>query len=316
MTNKMKYILSILLLILLLFSIGTYGYMSSGDRNDTYHVSVILESNNSERWSILKQGIENAAKEYNTEITINTVSTQNGVTECLDIIRRELKNGTDGLILDLSNNNKLVKELDDMLLDTQIVMIESEIPISKGYSYIAPDNYQMGYDLGSNLLKNKKNGKKIGIIVGNKKKNSNMERKNGLIAAIGDRNVSWVLEDDRELTEETITNKINESPVDYLVGLNTVVTEEILNITKDSGRIGIVYGVGNTEKIVYYVDKGVLGCLVAPNEYIMGYMSVNSMFNRLNYDTKEERTIVDYLVINKENLYDVENQKLMFPMVE
>ena len=316
MTNKIKYILSIFLLILFMFSIGIYGYLSGADKEETYKVSVILESNNSERWSVLKKGIESAAKEYNTEINFNTVSTETGVWECLNIIKRELQNGANGLILDLSNNEKLIKELDDLLIDTQIVMIESEIPIAKGYSFIAPNNYQMGYDLGKYLLKKKKCGETIGIVVGNKNKDSNIERKNGFLASIGEKNIFWIIEEDKELKEEMIAKKLNECPVDYIVGLNSVATEEILNITKESEKTGVVYGVGNTEKIVYYVDQGVIGGLVTPNEYLMGYMSVKSMYNRLNYDTREQRTEIDYLVIDKENLYDVENQKLLFPMVQ
>lgn len=299
-----------------MFLIGIYGYMSNGEKKETYHVSVILESNNSERWSVLKQGIENAAKDYNVEINFTTVSVDTGITECINIIKRELKNGTNGFIFDLGNNKKLVKELDNILLDTQVVMIESEIPIAKGYSYIAPDNHQMGYDLGHNLLLHKKQGETIGVVVGNKRKNSNVERKNGLIAAIGEKNISWIIEEEEEVSKEQIQLKMEEYPVDYMVGLNSIVTEELLDIAKISESLGTVYGVGNTDKIVYYLDQGLVGGLVAPNEYIMGYMSVKSMFNRLNYNTSGEGMAIDYLVINKENLYDVENQKLMFPMVQ
>lgn len=316
MINKIQYTISILILILFMFLIGVYGYMSIGDKEENYKVSVILESNNSERFSVLEKGMESAAKEYNTEINIIMVSPEMKVTERMDIIKRELQNGAHGLILNMSNEEDLVKEIDELLLDTPVVIIESEVTITKGHSYIAPNNYQLGYDLGSYLLQHKKAGTSIGIVAGVKRKYSNMERKNGLVSAVGEKNIYWIIEEEKEIKEGVIKRKLKDYPVDYVVGLNSIVTEEILDVAKESQRDEWVFGVGNTEKIVYYVDKGVIGGLVAPNEYLMGYMSVKNMYNRLNYNTEEQNIEIGYLLINKKNLYNMENQKLLFPMVQ
>lgn len=315
MTNKIRYIILILVGVLTLFFIGIMGYMNGEGHDEGFRVSVIVESNSSERWSVLKQGMESAAKEFNVEVNFITINNESSVSECMDAVKRELLNGTDGLILDLPNINRMVKELDSMAVDTQIVMVESEIPVSKGYNYIAPDNYQMGYDLGSAVIEKKKENETIGIVAGSTRKTANVERKNGILAAVGEENVKWIWEGSRDASSSEIQKMLQTNPVDYIIGMNSTVTEEILDAV-GTDSYGSVFGIGNTEKIVYYVDKGVIDTLIAPNEYIMGYQSVKNMYHRLRYEDQGDHTDIDYLIINKQNLYDMQNQKLMFPMVQ
>ncbi|MDK2808622.1 MAG: hypothetical protein PWP24_1359 [Clostridiales bacterium] len=314
--HKKKYILISLIFIIVLFCVSFYGYSINGEREENYRASVILEASNTERFEVLKQGIESAAREYHMEVNVITVSTKTGAYECVNAIKRELKNGSTGLILNLGNDKKVLKELDALLPGIQVVLFESEIPISKGYSYIAPDNYQMGYDIGLTILQKKRSEDKVGIVVGNGKKSANNDRMRGLLEAIGQDCVLWTVEGEEDSVKEELKEAQGNQPVDILVGLNTISTEEIIDLTKDNNQAGIVYGIGGSEKIVYYVDKGLVGGLVAPNEYLMGYLSVKSMYNRMNYNMTEDKKDIGYLLINKTNLYQEENQKLMFPMVQ
>ena len=36
----------------------------------------------------------------------------------------------------------------------------------------------------------------------------------------------------------------------------------------------LVYGIGNSTEAVYYLDTGIAGCLVAPDEFNVGYQSL------------------------------------------
>ena len=57
--------------------------------------------------------------------------------------------------------------------------------------------------------------------------------------------------------------------------------------------------------------------LVVPNEFNMGYQSVHAIAKQLQYRLSgSESTTVESLVINKQNLYDEENQKILFPIVQ
>ncbi|MEG1458076.1 MAG: substrate-binding domain-containing protein [Acetivibrio sp.] len=316
MNNKASYIMIVIMVIFLFFGIGIYGYLSDGKKQESYHVSVIMESNNAEYWSVLKQGIESGAKECKIKVNFVTVSSKDSTSECLNAIQREIQNGADGLILNLDNRSHLVKKLDEVIMNTQIVLVESEIPLSKEYSYITPDNFRMGEDLGKIISLKCKNGKKAGIIVGNKKKTSDVERKNGILKAMSEKNVRWILEMEDEVTVEQLKEKYKAQPVDYLVGVNNIVTEKLVDAFKEELEHPKIYGIGNTEKIVYYMDKGLVDTIVTPNEYVMGYTSIKTMYTRLDYGSANKKKDIDYLVVNQKNLYNSENQIFMFPMIQ
>ena len=79
----------------------------------------------------------------------------------------------------------------------------------------------------------------------------------------------------------------------------------------------MIYGEGCSDKTVYYLDKGIIKSLVVPNEFNMGYQSVHTIAEQIKYTfSSAERPTVESLVINRQNLYDEENQKILFPIVQ
>ena len=66
----------------------------------------------------------------------------------------------------------------------------------------------------------------------------------------------------------------------------------------------------------FLLDKGIIKSLVVPNEFNMGYQSVHTIAEQIKYKfSSAESTTVESLVINRQNLYDEENQKILFPIV-
>ena len=57
--------------------------------------------------------------------------------------------------------------------------------------------------------------------------------------------------------------------------------------------------------------------LVVPNEFNMGYQSMATMVGQLKYRLSEAKNQkVDYLIVDRTTLYDEENQKILFPIVQ
>ena len=74
---------------------------------------------------------------------------------------------------------------------------------------------------------------------------------------------------------------------------------------------------GCSEKNVYYLDKGEIRALIVPNEFNIGYLSVAAIAGQLREPLSSAKTEeIGFLTITKENLYDEENQKILFPIVQ
>ena len=111
-----------------------------------------------------------------------------------------------------------------------------------------------------------------------------------------------------------------DEPVDILITLGNAETEtavDYLQADTSYKRQFMIYGEGCSDKTVYYLDKGIIKSLVVPNEFNMGYQSVHTIAEQIKYKfSSAESTTVDSLVINRQNLYDEENQKTLFPIVQ
>ena len=77
-----------------------------------------------------------------------------------------------------------------------------------------------------------------------------------------------------------------------------------------------IYGEGCSEKLVYYLDKGLIQELIVPNEYYMGYQSIAMAAQNIRYYTdKTDQIEVEFVEVTKENLYDEETSWILFPTV-
>ena len=76
-----------------------------------------------------------------------------------------------------------------------------------------------------------------------------------------------------------------------------------------------IFGEGTSIKNVSYLDDGLITSMVVPNEYYMGYQALAGVARRLeNRLTPMENEVISFRVINRENLFDEMNQRILFPV--
>ncbi len=69
------------------------------------------------------------------------------------------------------------------------------------------------------------------------------------------------------------------------------------------------------EAFLHYLDTGIVGCLVVPDEFNVGYQSLKEAAESLtHYLHKMQDRTVSYNVIRRDNLFSRENQEIIFTM--
>ena len=293
--RRSKEIWYLLLFSLLIAAVaGLIMTVGRKEEKNSYTVSVIVNNSSDSRWTSLREGAEAAARDYN--IRLNYVATGEfwGKQNELEIIYKELESGVD-------------------------------ITPEEYYQTVGPDNKELGsalaericQDFGENLT-----GKTIGILCGNTGQIALRQRLDGLEETLlkAGAKIQWKLAEmgrnpDKKLFEE----KWNLG-ADIVIALENSETERAVDYMQEN-QISInncvLYGVGNSEKAVYELDKGRIQALLVPNEFHMGYQSVKELATKLEYHTAEMRNVTTgYLMVDREHLYDAENQKILFPIVQ
>lgn len=315
----------ILIFVLMTVIVWTsYSMLNVGKKEDFHSVSVIVSNSNDERWIVLRQGLEQAAKDYDIDLNYVSTGAFADMEEELSLALREIESGAEGLIIQMAFGAEHPKEL---LLgaDTAVVLLESDLPSEGFYTYVGPDNRALGSAVADAILEDygEEAGQlKIGVLAGNQRQYAMQQRLAGFEERIGEvgADVMWTI-DSEDMQKKEGQEKIEmSSSLNIIAALGNAETEQLIDYRQDheeAEKECLLYGVGCSEKTVYYLDKGVIQKLVVPNEFNMGYQSMEAVARQLKYHTNEVTiSQVGYLVVDRENLYDAENQKVLFPIVQ
>lgn len=314
--NSNKVYIGMLILILAGITVfASIGMLEDRKPKESYDVSVIIDDSNSDRWIAMRQGLEQAAEDYNVNVNYVSTGQLQNVEEELALVRREMEHGAQGFILQMVSGNEVLEELEELSTNVAVMLVETDVTPQERYAYTGPDNFQIGVAVAEAVKQDleKEKEAKIFVLCQNSQMLSTSQRLEGVREKLAEMKAEMhVIENVNEITQGNmpeiivaLDNQSVENMVDYLQ------SESI------TGSMPRIYGVGCSEKAVYYLDQGQIQTLVVPNEFNMGYLSMEALAKQLKYRLAEAKgSQVDYLVVNKENLYEDENQKILFPLVQ
>ena len=306
------------LLVLLLASM----MLGERDRDVLGKISVIVSDSDDARWAAFKYGARMAAEDRGIEVVI--VGTEGTVTlpQEENLIRNAIDDGADAVIVqpvsgaDADDIRKAAGKRTPVILIGRPLTENGQDP---GLPVAEPDEYAMGASLAEELLKDY---------------SGNMEDKSiGILSRTTDSAVTGrrlegfqsVLEKTGAELEWHIAGNFDESGTDFLKNLPRVDAVAALDDYSlraagecaAAGGLGgaLIYGVGHSTQAIYYLDSGAVECLAVPDEFNIGYQSMDEMADCLQYMFhRAESREVSYTVMRRETLFSDENQEILFTM--
>lgn len=327
MIKGKKKCITILLFILLIISSILLLSDSLWSKNNIkrYKVSVIIRGTNSERWMVMKEGIDLAASEMNVEVSFITLSEENSVKEQTELIEREIKEGIDAILISPVDYELMKIPIENAFKKVPIVLIESNIKSEESMPYISCDNYQLGVSLAEEMMQMGNTRVRVAIIKNNLVCSSIRERYEGFIDTISKTKNTYTF---WELSNENLDayNKakkiIGEDLTDVVVALDAGTLEEIGKAKKDLAsekkeKLKVeIYGFGSTNRIIYYLEEKIINGTAIQNEFNVGYLGVKTAVDIIrDGHIDEDKNEIYSTVINSRNMYSSENQRLLFPFV-
>jgi ribose transport system substrate-binding protein len=88
-----------------------------------------------------------------------------------------------------------------------------------------------------------------------------------------------------------------------------------LHRRKDERPISIV-GFGSEQQQLEQLQEGVFQRLIVQNGYSAGYLGLNQALARLDRKHVQTRVILETKVVSTDNMFWMDNQKLLFPFVQ
>ena len=325
MKKRKKQISIILfLLVVLSFLLLLSDTLLSEKDKKIYNISIITRGRTSESLTIMKEGIDQAASEVNANISFITLSEENSVEEQKELITREIKNKADAIIISPVDYEKMAEPIENAMKKVPVILIESTVKSEQVLSNISCDNYKIGVSLAEEMVQMGNTRSNIAIVKNNLECSSVKERYDGFMSVMKNTENSctfWEISGQKQVTYyNEAKNFIKENDVDAVVTFDAGILELIAEAKKDLSIVNKekasveIYGTGSTSKIISFLEDKVINATAMQNEFNIGYLGVKTAVGMINRKHIDNGTISS-TVINTQNMYSEDNQRLLFPLI-
>lgn len=282
-----------------------------------YKVSVIVRGKSSEVWRIVKNGMEQAASDLNVNVSFITLIEDNSVEEQKELIKREIMNGTDGILISPADYSSLSKLIEDLRKEIPIVLFKSNIETKENFTYISCDNYELGRKLANEVIKNGNTRSKIIILRSGFNISSEKEKYKGFIDEISlSQNTYEFIDLPKDEAEiyKSISEILKNQDTKVLVAFEPNILEIAGKAKKDYFSEAGLYGTGSTSLIISLMEEKIINAIAMQNEFNLGYLGMKAMVSEIENEKIKESKITS-TTINIYNMYSEENQRMLFPII-
>ena len=254
--------------------------------------------------SVLFAGMEKAAEDG--KLVLNYVMVPEGAdaeTES-ELARQEIEDGAQALIIEpvaSEGSGKMAEELSQRAV---VVLLgeRADTEAAGRFGSVSADNYAIGVALGREIRKGAaETGGSVALLPAAGSRGSVEQRRRGVLEALRGSGIS--LQEDAEGAA-------------IIAGLEDSALTEALSYALTAKERPLVYGVGNSNRNLYGLDRGDIRAMIVINEFNMGYLAVAEAKKKLSSRLREmEQLRVGDTLVSRDNMYSAENQKLLFPLV-
>jgi ribose transport system substrate-binding protein len=310
--------------VLLLTSCSAKGDLT--DQTDPQkNIALILKASNGDYWKTVRMGAEAAAKEFNVNLSIASPDREEDVKGQIELVNQAIKDGADGLVL-AANDFKSLAEVTDRAADRDIpvITIDSEVDSAKVRSYIGINNYEAGQKAGQKLVELVGDKGRIAVMSFGKGAKNPDQREQGLLDELSKHpqiqvaGKEYCYSDPKlcgELTEKLLAN---DNRIDGLAALNAISSMGAATAIQKLGLTGKVKVItfDNTPEDIGFLQDGVIQATIIQNPFSMGYLGVKYAVEAMDDKKTPEFVDTGTKVIDQENMFWLDNQKLLFPFVQ
>lgn len=259
------------------------------NENYRYHFVIIAQNTDDPFWLDVKKGAMKAAKESNVVIEFNGPRFIN-LEEQLKWLDIAIASQVDGIITHVSDSSRytpLINKAVDMGIP--VVTLEGDAKNSKRYSFIGTNNFKVGREASSLVMKAVRGQANVAVILNNYSDQGKNVLENLRITGFKDgisgnssieiktiQSSQMGIFSAEEVTEDIIRNYPDINVIWCNSSKDTIGAAQVVVDFNKVGEI-VIIGYGDLPEILRYVEKDVIYGTIVSNPLQMGYSSIKSL---------------------------------------
>lgn len=320
MNGKVKRVFVLITIIALLITTSGCANTKRFGQDDEINISVIVKKKDAGFWEVVKMGAQVASKEFNVNLTFDAPDNEQDIDVQIGMVEEAIKTA-DALVLAAADYNALIPVVEQAKDEgLPVIIIDSALDSDVIDCFVGTDNIEAGKKLGESLVDKVGERCSIAIMSFVKGAATANQREMGLRQALSMYPYVEIVDtlycnSDEQLAEQLAREMIASNPdIDAFVCLNaygTLGTARAIDRLNIDGEIKII-GFDGTRAEISYLEKGVIQSLVVQNPFNMGYLGVKYAVDILFGKEVPNNLDTGSTVIDIDNMYLPENQKLVF----
>ncbi len=312
----------ILLLFLLVFYVtANMDRFQKGSRDTRVVLIMKTTERISDFWMILEKGAIQAGEDLGITVEVTGPDLEENVAQQIDIMNRLIDTKPDAIILAATDFVKLVPAASRAVGEgIALLTVDSFIDSDHSRCEIGTANINAGFKLGSHMASLLEEGDLLAIISFVPDSSPAIEREIGFRDALADRYriLDTVYTNNNISLGTEVTRQMLETYPDLkgIVALNENSAVGVYRGLKDSDRAGdlLFMTFDSDRELIRGLEEGVIQATLVQKPYNMGYLAVKNAYELTRGERVPPSIDTGSELITLENMYDIKNQKLLFPL--
>ena len=308
------------LVLVLLFLLSSTDLIIKEEKREIYPISVIVEDTSDTNYVNFRKGMEQAAIEWNGDISFITLYETGSVRQQQELILREEQAGARALIVVPAQGEGTPEDL-SRLANIPTVMVWTEQEPADAAAVVTADFSQMGQKLAGQIARSYDRDIPVYLIGRTLKHEGTGSFERALTKELEQMgfSVRMALGEDEDACRRVLEEAVPLEPKGaVIVGLEPDSLREAASMLKtDESLRSIVrglYGRGSTPEILDGLDRGIIRGICATDEFSAGYLSVCRAIEAVSGRNPEKETVLDNYYIEKEDLRKSRYETMLYPI--
>ncbi|URN96645.1 MAG: substrate-binding domain-containing protein [Candidatus Pristimantibacillus lignocellulolyticus] len=291
--------------------------------NHQKNIAVLLRSSTDDYWNYVRKGADNAALEYDVTLQLHFPENDGDIAGQIRIAHTILASNPDAIIIAANSDKEFAEVLEEAnRRRIPVIAVDSKLTSGVTTTYIGSDNEAYGQEAMKEMAK-LLNYKGNLLVVDYTHAGINGEaREQGVYEELKNYNdinvVSTVVcTNDVDQCKQIVKKNIKEHEVDGILALMTTssissaLALKELNASNDIKMVGF----DSSIQLLELLQEGQMESLFVQNAFSLGYLSVQYAVQAADGQNLSSSYLRDMTIVNKDNMFWLKNQKLLYPVV-
>jgi ribose transport system substrate-binding protein len=287
-------------------------------------VYVVIKTNDVETnffWKSFRDGTAAAGRDLAADVRILAPDKETDIDGQIALVRRAVAAKPDGIVLAAADVDRLVPAAAEARrAGIVLVSVDSFLASDDAQARIGTDNLAAGAKLGFVAASLLPPGSPVALMSYVATTSTAIDRERGVRSAIGDRldlaETLYSTSDQAKAYAMTAELLARRPELAAVITLNLPTTLGAAQALAESPRARSVrlFGFDTSIEVVGYLESGVIAAAVAQKPFNMGYLAVKAVVDLAAGRPTAAAVDTGSNVVDLSNLYDRENQRLLFPV--